>query len=150
MKLGQDTLPQPGSESSNSPFRPVSLSRLVWWRHSRFRRMSGLGVCLSIGWRSMWEGRKAVVSGDCLPMVPQFGVIAGPSFVYPGFSGIRLTHAYAASLRPYVNSLSRLWPVQMSSHSRFTFSSPRSRNCRKPRACLICPNTGSTVSIRNA
>ena len=51
---------------------------------------------------------------------------------------------------PYRNSLSRLWPVQMSDHSRFTFSKSRRRNCRKPRACLIWPNTGSTVPIRNA
>ena len=51
---------------------------------------------------------------------------------------------------PKRNSFSRLWPAQMSSHSRFTFARPRSRNCRKPRPCLIWPNTGSTVSIRRA
>ena len=36
--------------------------------------------------------------------------------------------------------------MQMSSHSPLTFSKPRSRNCRKHRPYLICPNTNSTVS----
>ena len=40
--------------------------------------------------------------------------------------------------------------MQISDHSPSTFSSPRSRNCRKPRPCLIWPNTGSTVPMRNA
>src|SRR6202140_1355287 len=44
-------------------------------------------------------------------------------------------------------SLSRLWAVQTSTHSCSTLSNPRSRNCRNPRACLICPNTGSTVCL---
>ena len=34
---------------------------------------------------------------------------------------------------------------QIMAHSPCTFSRPRNRNCRKPRACLICPNTGSTT-----
>ena len=34
-----------------------------------------------------------------------------------------------------------LWAVQISAHSACTASRPRSRNCRNPRACLICPNT---------
>ena len=46
--------------------------------------------------------------------------------------------------------LSGLWPVQISDHSSWTFSSPRSRNWRKPRPGLIWPKTGSTVSIRRA
>ena len=41
------------------------------------------------------------------------------------------------SLAPSRKSLSRLWPVQMSSHSRFTFSRPRSRNWLKPWPSLI-------------
>jgi hypothetical protein len=35
-------------------------------------------------------------------------------------------------------SLRRLWAVQMIAHSARTFSKPRSRNWRNPRACLIC------------
>ena len=46
---------------------------------------------------------------------------------------------------PERNSFIRLWSAQMSSHSRLTFSKLRSGNCRKPRPCLICPNTGSAV-----
>ena len=38
-----------------------------------------------------------------------------------------------------------LWVVQISAHSACTASRPRSRNCRNPRPCLICPNTGSTI-----
>jgi len=37
-----------------------------------------------------------------------------------------------------------------SAHSPFTFSFPRSKNWRNPRACLICPNTGSTTHLRVA
>ena len=39
---------------------------------------------------------------------------------------------------------------QSSAHSPFTFSLPRSKNWRNPRACLICPNTGSTTHLRPA
>ena len=46
-------------------------------------------------------------------------------------------------------SFSRLWAVQISRHSSLTFSSPRKRNWRKPRAALIWPKTGSTVCLRN-
>jgi hypothetical protein len=46
-------------------------------------------------------------------------------------------------------SLTRLWAVQMSAHSALTFSMPRNRNCLNPLACLICPNTGSTICFRN-
>ncbi len=35
-------------------------------------------------------------------------------------------------------------------HSCCTAIRPRRRNCRKPRACLICPNTGSTIAFRHA
>ena len=44
---------------------------------------------------------------------------------------------YAYNPVPKRNSFSRLWPAQMSSHSRLTSSKPRRRNCRKPRPCLI-------------
>jgi hypothetical protein len=61
--------------------------------------------------------------------------------------------AYAAPAcrvicRENANSLSRLCAVQTSFHSEFTFWLHRSRNCRNPRACFVCPKTGSTVHIR--
>ena len=43
--------------------------------------------------------------------------------------------AFLCRLTPKRNSLSRLWPVQISDHSPFTFYSPRSRNCRNPLPC---------------
>ena len=46
---------------------------------------------------------------------------------------------------PAFASLRRLWAVQIIAHSPRTRSRPRSRNYRKPLACLICPNTGSTT-----
>ena len=46
-------------------------------------------------------------------------------------------------------SLRMLWVVQSRDHSAATFSCPRRRNCRKPRACLINPKTGSTTCFRN-
>src|SRR3954453_7310718 len=46
--------------------------------------------------------------------------------------------------------LSRLWVKQISCHSADTFSSPRNRNLRIPRADLIMPNTGSTICFRAA
>ena len=60
------------------------------------------------------------------------------------------TRAFLCRLTPKRNSLSGLWPVRISDHSPFIFSSPRSRNCRNPRPCLIWPNTGSTAYIRKA
>jgi hypothetical protein len=46
-------------------------------------------------------------------------------------------------------SFRRLWAVQTIAHSARTFWKPRSRNWRNPRACLICPNTGSGSCLRN-
>ena len=40
--------------------------------------------------------------------------------------------------------------VQIMAHSARTFLTPRNRNWRKPRACLICPNTGSTTCFLNS
>src|SRR5260370_40398933 len=48
-----------------------------------------------------------------------------------------------------VNSFRRLWAVQIIAHSARAFSTPRNRNWLKPRACLICPNSGSTTCFRN-
>jgi hypothetical protein len=42
-----------------------------------------------------------------------------------------------------------LWTVQMIAHSALTVAKPRSGNCRKPRACLVCPNTGSGNYLRS-
>src|SRR6266403_525774 len=42
-----------------------------------------------------------------------------------------------------------MWAVQIIAHSARTLSTPRNRNWRNPRACLICPNTGSTTCFRN-
>src|SRR5436190_18928064 len=46
--------------------------------------------------------------------------------------------------------LRRWWVKQISCHSADTFSSPRNRNLRIPRADLIIPNTGSTICFRAA
>ena len=56
-----------------------------------------------------------------------------------------MAHAHPEASRPKRNSLSRacpeldsgLWPVQISDHSPLTFSSPRSRNWRKPPPTLL-------------
>ena len=45
-------------------------------------------------------------------------------------------------------SFSRLWARQTDRHSCRAFSNPRKRNCRNPRAPLICLKTGSTVCWR--
>ncbi len=38
--------------------------------------------------------------------------------------------------------------MQSIAHSPLTLFKPRRRNCLKPLACLICPNTGSTTCFR--
>jgi hypothetical protein len=43
----------------------------------------------------------------------------------------------------------KLWARHIRLHSSATWSSPRNSICRNPRACLICPKTGSTVCLRN-
>ena len=45
-------------------------------------------------------------------------------------------------------SLQRLWAVQPMAHSAWTLVRPRIRNWRKPRACLIWPKIGSTMTLR--
>ena len=55
----------------------------------------------------------------------------------------------AAAPAPAPASLSRLCAVHNKLHSPATFCSPRRRNCRNPRAYLICPNTGSTTCFRS-
>src|SRR5439155_1067795 len=60
-----------------------------------------------------------------------------------------LGHASHAVPHTFLN-FSRLCAVQISAHSSPTRSTPRRRNWRKPRACLICPFTGSTISLRRA
>jgi hypothetical protein len=67
------------------------------------------------------------------------------------------TNAYGSmtwfllGLRPQRRySFKMLCVVQTSDHSACTFVSPRSRKVRKPRACLICPITGSTIALRRA
>jgi hypothetical protein len=68
----------------------------------------------------------------------------------------RINIAFVPGLfcQPFLIQLSAGWRCQIFSrlcvrqrrvHSPLTFLRPRSRNCRKPRACLICPNTGSTM-----
>src|SRR6266852_2663723 len=80
------------------------------------------------------------------PMLPDIHLGARPdrhrdrAFV----AGSRAQEAFAR-----VNSFWRLWVVQIMAHSARTFSTPRNRNWRNPRACLICPNTGSTTCFRN-
>ena len=69
---------------------------------------------------------------------------------HPTRSVCRVAHAHPGASRPQRNNLSRLWPVQIRDYSPLTFSKPRIRNWQKPRPCLICPKTGSTVSMRNA
>jgi hypothetical protein len=44
----------------------------------------------------------------------------------------------------------RLWVRQISCHSADTFSMPRKRNLRIPRADFVMPNTGSTMCFRAA
>ncbi len=54
----------------------------------------------------------------------------------------------ADSLLPW-NSFVMLCAVHTMPHSPLTLSMPRNRNCRKPRACLIWPNTGSGSCLRS-
>ena len=48
------------------------------------------------------------------------------------------------------NTFNRLCVRQTRRHSACICSSPRNRNCRKPRQCLIWPNGGSTIALRRA
>jgi len=59
----------------------------------------------------------------------------------------RPVHALCG-LHPDWKSFNRLCVAQIIFHSACTFSSPRSRNLRNPRASLICPKTGSTTALR--
>ena len=76
-------------------------------------------------------------------------------------AGFRWALAFSASAQPCVHYppqstptlqerrqiFKRLWVKQISCHSADTFSRPRNRNLRIPRADLIMPNTGSTMCL---
>ena len=62
-------------------------------------------------------------------------------------NGIQLDHGHAEQSRC---NFKMLWVRQTSAHSPWTLAKPRKRNWRNPRACLIWPNTGSTIVFRAA
>ena len=53
-------------------------------------------------------------------------------------------------LLPYRQIFNKLWVRHTRRHSPRILASPRSRNRRKPRASLIWPKTGSTITFRRA
>jgi len=59
---------------------------------------------------------------------------------------VRQPAAETGALARY--SFKRLCAAQSRCHNAETFSTPRRRNCRSPRPCLICPNTGSADCSR--
>ena len=77
-------------------------------------------------------------------------------------AGFRWALAFSASAQPCAHYppqstptpqerrqiFKRLWVKHISCHSADTFSRPRNRNLRIPRADLIMPNTGSTMCLR--
>jgi hypothetical protein len=81
-----------------------------------------------------------------------------PTDISLGFGLFGLSPALGAHRSPQLAAtpqarrqiFSRLCVKQISCHSAETFSKPRSRNVRMPRADLIWPNTGSTMCLRAA
>ena len=128
---------QPPGRCAISPRPPAGWPRPTHWTPSS---LSGdyLQAGIRVGGRHVNAGRfkdaVTLASREAFPL-------AGTGPVLPPLAGIPA---------PNRNNFSRLWPVQISDHSPLTFSRPRSRNCRKPRACLIWPKTGSTVCILKA
>ena len=49
-----------------------------------------------------------------------------------------------------LHSFSRLWVKDTRVNSPATLWMPRSRNCLKPRTCLVSPWTGSVMTLRRA
>ena len=115
-----------------------------------------------------WVAPAGGVSG--IPIARRAGNCEGEEFVRefvytpllpPGFRGAL---AFRPQPRPRVHYpleqapalwarcqiLSRLCVRQINCHSAETFSNPRMRNPRMPRADLIWPNTGSTIRFRAA
>jgi hypothetical protein len=78
-------------------------------------------------------------------------VSAGPG---PFGLGRALGAHYPYQLTPALvdrrHTFSKLCVKQINCHSADTFSKPRNRNLRIPRADLIWPNTGSTMCLRAA
>jgi hypothetical protein len=93
--------------------------------------------------------------GTCPRIRPCFGLAPG----FPlGFGLVGLGPTLGAHYPPQLTPalqlrrqiFKRLWVRQISCHSAETFSKPRSRNPRMPRAPLIWPKTGSTICFRAA
>ena len=111
---------------------------------------------LSWFWRTIGSvmvgghGRFVVPAGDCRRGGARGLAGRAGSGGFPAFPVSYATIAIFGCIRERAAAnLSRLWTVQISVHSLCTCASPRRRNWRKPRACLICPNTGSTTCLRN-
>src|SRR5271154_4273440 len=78
-------------------------------------------------------------------------VFAGPRpFGLDPALGARYPYRPTPALLDRRQILRRLCVKQINCHSADTFSSPRNRNLRTPRADLIWPNTGSTMCLRAA
>ena len=59
-------------------------------------------------------------------------------------------HPYLLVYRAIAAILLMFHAIVTKFHSPRTEANPRNRNCRKPIADLMMPNTGSTVCLRNA
>ena len=103
-------------------------------QHSRLDVSCILGACPNIC--------------SCSRIAPGF---AGPWPSRPRPKPVRaLSPSTTAALQERRQIFRRLWVKQISCHSADTFSRPRKRNLRIPRADLIMPNTGSTICLRAA
>ncbi len=140
-------LKRAGGLPASLPSRPRFID--VATGRGRTRRASSLApssssVCAPITGRRCFSpshNRSPDHALGACPRMADSGIVVGR--VWDERGCVERPHAAARC------SLRRLCTVQTIAHSALTWSRPRRRNCRKPRACLICPNTGSTTCLRS-
>ena len=111
--------------------------------HRRARSLRSLPECIYPYSRSLSEYLLVLSHGRWISL--GFGLFGlGPTLCahYPPQS--------TPTLQERRQIFKRLWVKHISCHSADTFSRPRNRNLRIPRADLIMPNTGSTMCLRAA
>ena len=104
----------------------------------------------------VWSQAVFVRSPSCLTTVrsPSYSVSDMPETLFSAYTTPSTRPLITAQpeppriLLPYRQIFNKLWVRHTSRHSPRILANPRSRNRRKPRASLIWPKTGSTITFR--
>ena len=105
-----------------------------------------LGACPKIPGKGMWGWGSC---GGGSPFIQVFWGLDPVCHQVPGdVPVVAYSSGYLVAAMPARHSFNRVWVRATRVNSLDTPAAARNRNCRKPRACLIHPNTGSVMVLR--